>query len=267
MGFQSGRWQRTTRVAFTLVELLLVVVLLGLLFSAVVFNLDSLQRGAQLEEGAGQVETLLRFARARAAATGRQVRISFGASDLMGAGAPAPAASDGSAATNAPGGAPGGVSESRLAVEWEPDPIGAPGHFETLREAASYLEQIGALVLVEGRSPEREPVAASGEDGSTVGAVSVPNSASASPLPTGETNAPVGPPPPLFFYPDGSSDFAELVVRSRDEGERRSVRLSLSGLTGAIRQRWVSPESTGSSPESTGTLTAAQASGQSGGAR
>jgi type II secretory pathway pseudopilin PulG len=256
-------------VAFTLVELLLVVVLLGLLFSAVIFSLDSLQRGAQLEEGAGQVETLLRFARARAAATGRQVRISFGPSDLTpsGTAASASASSEGSAPSKASGGSPGADSEFRLAVEWEPDPIGAPGHFEPLREAASYLEQIGALVLVEGRSPEIEAIPITGEAGSFEAAATHSNSTTTSPLSTAETNGPAGPRPPLFFYPDGSSDFAELVVRSRDEGERRSVRLTLSGLTGAIRQRWVSPESSGTSPASTGALTTAQAPTQSGGAR
>ena len=268
MGFQSGRCQRTTRVAFTLVELLLVVVLLGLLFSAVVFSLDSLQRGVQLEEGAGQVETLLRFARARSAATGRQVRISFGPTDLVGPGTAAPAPSDGSAPSkSASGGSSGGVSESRLTVEWEPDPIGAPGHFEPLREATSYLEQIETMVLVEGRAPEREANPIAGEANSFESGVTRSNTTTPSQSPTSETNAPTGPRPPLFFYPDGSSDFAELVVRSRDEGERRSVLLTLSGLTGAIRQRWVSPESAGSSPESTGTLTTAQGSAPSGGAR
>ena len=267
MGFQSGRCQRTTRVAFTLVELLLVVVLLGLLFSAVVFSLDSLQRGVQLEEGAGQVETLLRFARARSAATGRQVRISFGPAELTTPSNTAPAASEGSAATKTPSRSSSGISEPRLTVEWEPDPIGAPGHFEPLREATSYLEQIEAMVLVEGRAPEREANPVAGEADSFEAAVTRSNTTTTSLSPTSETNAQTGPRPPLFFYPDGSSDFAELVVRSRDEGERRSILLSLSGLTGAIRQRWVSPESTGSSPESTGTLTAAQGSSQSGGAR
>ena len=264
MGFQSGRRQRTTRVAFTLVELLLVVVLLGLLFSAVVFSLDSLQRGAQLEEGAGQVETLLRFARARAAATGRQVRITFGNSDLT-----QPSATT---STNQAAGSPTPSSESGMVVEWEPDPIGAPGRFEVLREASSYLDQIGAMVRVEGWNPPEGGAA----PGATPGSASLesgiqPTSAGpVSGVQLADTNGPAGPRPPLFFYPDGSSDFAELVVRSRNDDERRSVVLSLSGLTGAIQQRWESPESSGAPAESqTGSAatTTAQATPTTGGAR
>jgi type II secretory pathway pseudopilin PulG len=257
MGFQSGRRQRTTRVAFTLVELLLVVVLLGLLFSAVVFSLDSLQRGAQLEEGAGQVETLLRFARARAAATGRLVRITFGNSDLTPG-----ASSSATSSTNQPSGSPNPSSESGMVVEWEPDPIGAPGRFEILREASSYLDQIGALVRVEGwNSPEgTSQGAASSSVGMDPAAQPTPTGSTAA-IPLSDTNAPAGPRPPLFFYPDGSSDFAELVVRSRNDDERRSVILSLSGLTGAIRQRWESPESNGA-PADAATGSAANATAQ-----
>ena len=260
--------QRTTRVAFTLVELLLVVVLLGLLFSAVVFSLDSLQRGAQLEEGAGQVETLLRFARARAAATGRQVRITFGNSDLT-PGASTTAANTSS--TNQPSGSSATSSESGMLVEWEPDPIGAPGRFEVLREAASYLDQIGAMVRVEGRNPPDAvpPGAATSLAGAELATQpTATGAASASQL--SDPNGPAGPRPPLFFYPDGSSDFAELVVRSRNDDERRSVILSLSGLTGAIRQRWESPESTGAPAESqpgTAAPPTAQTTPTGGGAR
>jgi type II secretory pathway pseudopilin PulG len=265
MGFQSGRRQRTTRVAFTLVELLLVVVLLGLLFSAVVFSLDSLQRGAQLEEGAGQVETLLRFARARAAATGRQVRITFGNSDLT-----QPSATT---STNQTAGSPTPSSESGMVVEWEPDPIGAPGRFEILREASSYLDQIGAMVRVEGGNAPDGTAAGSLTSSAIAGgeSASQPTSTGALPgNPPSDTNGPAGPRPPLFFYPDGSSDFAELVVRSRNDDERRSVILSLSGLTGAIRQRWESPESTGApteSPTGSAATTTAQSTSSAGGAR
>lgn len=268
MWIQSGRHSRTTRVGFTLVELLLVVVLLGLLFGAVVFSLDSLQRGARLEEGAGQMETLLRFARAQASSSGRQVRIVFGPADSLSTGS-TPAASTSKASTSgsetagrstststsssASESAATVFSDSGIAVEWEPDPIGAPGRFEPLREAAPYLEQIGALVLV-------RPVPRTAT-GVTNG--SMLKGFEPSPVPAGDTNSaatgssmPIdadlagagGPPPPLVFYPDGSSDTYELSIQSQDETEVRRVVISLAGLTGTIRSRWVSPD--GSDPAS-----------------
>jgi len=267
MWIQSGRHSRTTRVGFTLVELLLVVVLLGLLFGAVVFSLDSLQRGARLEEGAGQVETLLRFARAQASSSGRQVRIVFGPTDSMSAGT-TPAATtsktstggsetagrstSNSTSSSASDSAATVFSESGIAVEWEPDPIGAPGRFEPLREAAPYLEQIGALVLV-------RPVP---RTATVVTNVSMLKGFEPSPVPAGDTNSAVGGssmpsdadlagaggPPPLVFYPDGSSDTYELSIQSQDESEVRRVVISLAGLTGTIHSRWVSPD--GSDPAS-----------------
>ncbi len=271
MWIQSGRHSRTTRVGFTLVELLLVVVLLGLLFGAVVFSLDSLQRGARLEEGAGQVETLLRFARAQASSSGRQVRIVFGPADSTSAGTPPAKSNSGSASNPSPAGSENGgrstsssssasesgstvFSDSGIAVEWEPDPIGAPGRFEPLREAAPYLEQIGALVLV-----RPVPRAAA----TTTLSMLKGFEPSPSLVPTGDTNSAAigsampsdadlagagGPPPPLVFYPDGSSDTYELSIQSQDETEVRRVVISLAGLTGTIHSRWVSPD--GSDPAS-----------------
>src|SRR5438552_7992898 len=83
---------------FTLIELLLALALLLMLVGAVVFSFSTLLRGRQLEEGATQLESLLRFARAHAANTGHRVQILFvGDAD-----------SDGPAAT--------------IRVAWEPDP-------------------------------------------------------------------------------------------------------------------------------------------------
>src|SRR5437016_5427835 len=53
--------------AFTLVELLLALALMLVLVSAVVFSFSTLLNGTRLEEGTGQVESLIRFARAHAA--------------------------------------------------------------------------------------------------------------------------------------------------------------------------------------------------------
>ena len=77
MNVRTGSTQRDTGRAFTLVELLLAVALLVLLLGAVVFNFSSLQRGATLDEGVNQIGALIRYARAQAASSGRQLQLSF----------------------------------------------------------------------------------------------------------------------------------------------------------------------------------------------
>src|SRR6476620_11636717 len=106
--------QRTTRCrsGFTLVELLPVVALILMLTSAVVFNFSSLLRGNQLEEGTTRLETLMRFARAQAANSGRKVQLVFSAEN-----------------TNTPAASPGDVRAT-----WEPDPLRQPGCFADLTE-------------------------------------------------------------------------------------------------------------------------------------
>ena len=102
------------RSGFTLVEILLTTVLLLLLLGAVIFNFSNLQRGAGLDEGATQLEALIRYARAQAASTGRRVRIAF--EEDVGDGLSVPL--------------------GNLQVQWEPEPLNAPGIFAELPEAA-----------------------------------------------------------------------------------------------------------------------------------
>lgn len=62
---------------FTLIELVLVVALLSLLIGAIAFNFSSAQSGKALDEGSLQFESLLRLARAHAAASGRPVHLAL----------------------------------------------------------------------------------------------------------------------------------------------------------------------------------------------
>src|ERR1041385_225313 len=73
----SRQFSNRLRQGFTLIELLLVVALVLMLSSAVVFNFSNLLRGNQLEEGTTRLETLMRFARAQAANSGRKVQLVF----------------------------------------------------------------------------------------------------------------------------------------------------------------------------------------------
>jgi type II secretory pathway pseudopilin PulG len=220
----ADRWFETERKcralprdsrAFTLVELLLTVSLLLLLLGAVVFSFTNLRRGSSLDEGVTQLEALLRFARAQAAGAGRQVQINF--EEKTGDGRSAPLGS--------------------LRVLWEPDPLTRPGLFEELREAEPYIRGIAELISIEDvRSLEQafaagEPVSHSGAAGKMgPGAVTTVSEAdSADSLGFA----------PITFYPDGSSDSAEIVLASKDQDDDRMIGLQFAGVTGTFRRRLI----------------------------
>jgi len=215
------------RSGFTLVEILLTTVLLLLLLGAVVFNFSNLQRGAELDEGATQLEALFRFARAQAAGTGRLVRIAF--EEDVGDGLSVPL--------------------GNLQVQWEPDPLNAPGVFAALPEASEFVRNITELVHVEfvraiepdGEATEVGSVTAL--DGSSPGVTSS----------TGVTNETVWITfPPVTFFPDGSSDSAEITLASRNEADGRRLVLRLMGITGSIRRKLQAAEEPMTETEMTG---------------
>src|SRR5687768_10309322 len=120
----TGLHPHPTGRGFTLVELLLTVVLLMLLASAAVISFSSLLSGSELEEGAAQMEGLMRYARAHAANTGKKVQLVFEEQT-----------SDGMI-----------VPLGNVRVLWEADPLGFPGNMSALPEAASMLAGVNNLV-------------------------------------------------------------------------------------------------------------------------
>ncbi len=208
---------RDTGAGFTLVELLLAVALVVLLVSAVVFNFSGLQRGASLDEGVSQMESLIRFARAHAASSGRQVQITF--EEDIGEGLLVPL--------------------GNLRVLWEPDPVERPGIFEPLAEMREYASRLTDLIsiedvrLVDGDSFE----------------AAVANTAG-TPDESAEGGSLLVTFPPVGFYPDGSSDSAEIIVASRSEEDTRRFAVRLQGITGAIRRRLITDELKSGDPES-----------------
>jgi type II secretory pathway pseudopilin PulG len=247
----------STKSAFTLVELLLVVSLLLVIFGAIIFNFNSIRHGASLDEGAGQLETLFRFARAQAAANGRQVRVVFGqpaqpvtSAAKTGAAGPSiqpqvvqPAQDASSNSTNDAAGGSNILTpfEGGLVVGVEADPFKAPGRFITLREAVPYSEQITNLVRVikvripgltpdsaEDREEARDDQAFFGDApsaGGTNADFTTPKNSDASPVYH------------ITFYPDGSSDSATILLESQEDDDTRQVELTLVGITGAVRRR------------------------------
>ncbi len=213
MRIQPGHRRRLAGPGFTLVELLLTVSLLLLMVGAGILNFGPAQGGSKLDEGATQVESLFRYARAQAASSGRTVRIVFPD------GEPVPAG------TNSTSTVPG------IQVAWETDPLGAPGQFEPLADAKPYTTQIDELVRVR---PLRAQAPAAP-------IVAGPSSSSTSPAPTGSSIGGDAPSAPqaltILFYPDGSSDSAEVVLGSLDDGDAKKMAVKLSGLTGVLRRR------------------------------
>jgi len=205
---------------FTLVELLLTVGLLLLLIGAVVLSFSSLSAGAGLEEGASQLEALLRFSRAQAAGTGRQLQILF--EEDLADGAP--------------------IGAGRVRVVWEPDPVARPGIFEDLTEAEPYLRSLNDTVNVELVRPwPREAAApsapaADSAAGNVVTANGTASLAALEPAEPGELFA------PLRFYADGSADSVEIILVARDDDEPRRVVLRFAGMTGSISRRFVSAD-------------------------
>jgi prepilin-type N-terminal cleavage/methylation domain-containing protein len=210
----TGRPLKRAGQGFTLVELLLALALMLLFVSAAVFSFSSLLRGNQLEEGAGQVESLMRFARAQAANTGRKVQLVF------------------EEETNSTSFA------ASIRVRWEPDPLGEPGVFADLAEAGWQAQAINGLVQAEAVQ-----LLGSGDENSA--------DSTGSPADVSGPEADAGvtkPLSPITFYPDGSSDSAEIILVSLapDDENRMSVRIE--GLSGAIRHQLVSAEP-GDEPE------------------
>ncbi len=209
-GLQSSRAGQ----GFTLIELVLAVVLLGLLIGATVFNYSSLQRGASLDEGVTQFEALIRYAQSQAASTGRKVQLIFEedvADDMT-------------------------VALGNVSVLWEPEPLAQPGQFVELHSASDLVRQ--ALELVEVVAVRTfEP----GELPGLTGSTSSGGTNKVGGLQVDEVD-PDAYQPPIVFYPDGSSDSAEIILGGRDPEETRRVTIRLNGMLGLIRRQVIKDE-------------------------
>jgi len=131
---------RAARTAgFTLLELVLAIVLLMLLSGALVFSFNSLQNRARLDEGVERLVTLVRYARAHAATSGRPLRFQL----IQPADSP---------------------DDSAVRVLWEPDPKAHPGELADLRETLPMVEAVNELVRCRTTDPPRAEGSESAEE-------------------------------------------------------------------------------------------------------
>lgn len=206
----SGLNHAQTGRGFTLVELLLAVVILLLLTGAAVFNFSSLRRGAALEEGATQMAALLRYARSYSVNSGKQVQLTI--------------VRDTASLSN----------QSPVRLMCERNPLSNAGHFEAVREADTYINQMDDLVRVEEAQvlgQAEYPVAAR-SDASTNAAL---ESFHFEEMWDEEPARPVT----ITFYPDGTSDSSEVILASKDEEDSRRISLKVGGLVGTIRRSYM----------------------------
>jgi type II secretory pathway pseudopilin PulG len=182
---------------FTLIELLLTLVLLLLLLGSLVLNFTGLQTGVQLDEGGEQFESLIRYARAHAANTGCRVRLSF--EEFIDEDLTVPL--------------------GNVFVSWEPEPLQHPGEFLPLTELSPLIESLLGLVEL--------------NDVRALGAGTTPKDPMEFSPADGEMPAGFG---PITFYPDGSSDSAEIILATRGSEDDRRLALRLIGITGTIKR-------------------------------
>jgi len=215
-----------SRWGFSLVELLLSVVLLMLLLGAVVFNFSTFQQGAQLDEGAMRVEAMIRFAKATASNSGKKVQVRF---------------------LKEPSGTHADTTATvKMELMWEPDPLGQPGRFEKLSESQEFVDSAAELVQIKAAqsiSSDEMTERVGGLPASSVNSTELDSAVS----PTtkhdearGEENPVeeygVTPMPTIEFFPDGSSDTAQITLASLDLDDQRLTVIRLNGNTGELRR-------------------------------
>lgn len=171
-----------------------------LLMGAIVVNFSGMQSSTQLDEAAEQLESAIRYSRAYAANSGCKVRLVFEEQideELS-------------------------VPLGNMFVEWETDPIRQPGIYSRLRELDILLESMLDGVEIDDVRADatwEQSAAASGDD--EFAEIEGQEMISFA---------------PITFFPDGTSDSAEIILRSRSQDEARRISVSIIGATGVIRR-------------------------------
>jgi hypothetical protein len=219
----SRNQQPRGRLGYSLVELLLTTSLLLLFAGLAVVSMQTLNQGSAFGEGTIRFETMVRFAHAEAARSGRRVRIDF--------------IQETNPVIN--------LSTNQLSLvrlSWEPNPVAEPDIFQDLLAPSWGVEQVNDALrvaevrLVDGAEDlaanSNEPPTAPDSEPDSEPQPSLPDAGAEPPLDAAATS-----PSAITFNPDGSCDAAEITLVGLHPEEDRRVILRINGLTGFISRK------------------------------
>lgn len=209
------------RAGFSLVELLLTLVLILCIAAASVFTFSALYRSANLDEGYDRFQSLIRFAQAEAATTGRKVRLQFPAHAVSGKSSVAEEKSE----------------LHDIQITWEADALNAPGVFQTYTNKSWSEEMVNELVGIEKVQSIQSPSVPA--QPASVGTLAMSSNDESGPETVSSESSDF---PAITFYPDGSCDSAEIVLASRNPEDERRVEVRLSGMLGSVSSRTISSD-------------------------
>lgn len=226
----SQKRQRPRRSGYTLVELLLTTSLLLIFAGLAVVSMETLNQGSAFGEGTVRFETMVRFAHAEAARSGRRVRIDFVQETNEVA----------ILNTN---------QLSQVRLSWEPNPATEPDTFQDLIGPRWGVDQVNdALRVADVRLVDgADDCSTNSTDAQTPAeteAATSPPDMGIDPALDAETGSPAS----ITFNPDGSCDAAEITLVGVHPEEDRRVILRVDGITGVVTRKSipVSDDSTNS---------------------
>ena len=188
---------------YTIIEILLVLVLILIFFSALIFNFISLDKRNNLSDGTLNTQTIFRIVKSQSEISGKTFRIKF---------------------IKIIGGDEGDILKEKykdldFIVEWEPNPIEYPNVFETFEDLNENCKSVSELVEFVKLQPTNNDIIINNDD------IIVNNEEHEI------TNKKNG---TIMFYPDGSSDSAILVVSSKSEEDNDKKIININGVIGSV---------------------------------
>jgi type II secretory pathway pseudopilin PulG len=188
----------SSRVAFTLLEVLLVLALLSLLLAVVASTSIGSSPRSELESSAEALAGTMRMAIAESALQGRRVRLSWN------------------------------PEAAALVVEIESQPLASPGVFSALPARRWTTNLLADKVSVSAMDLR---------DGSAINILSLSDSAIAAATAPGGLSGGEGSFASILFYPDGHCDSSEISLRHSDLPNRRAL-LTSDEMTGTIEVKY-----------------------------
>ncbi|MCX6922098.1 MAG: GspH/FimT family pseudopilin [Verrucomicrobia bacterium] len=215
--------QLSGRRGYSLVELLLTTSLLLLFAGLAVVSMQTLRQGSAFGEGTIRFETMVRFAHAEAARSGRRVRIDF--------------IQETNPAVN-PAVSLGTNQLSQVKLSWEPNPASEPDIFQDLLAPRWGVDQVNDTLrvadvrLVDGA----EEIATNASDSQTA-LNSEPQASSADTDIALQQEMAATSPSAITFNPDGSCDAAEITLVGLAPEEDRRIIVRVDGITGLVSHK------------------------------